>query len=64
MPRSSKGHGLTMEPFEYGMIALGLALLGSNWKLHRDIADLRERVAKLEGLFEGFMRGNNVPREN
>ena len=53
-----------MEPFEYGMITLGLALLGSNWKLHRDIADLRERVAKLEGLFEGFMRGNNVPREN
>ena len=24
--------------------------------LHRDIADLRDRMARLEGLFEGFTR--------
>ena len=24
--------------------------------MHRDVADLRERMARLEGLFEGFSR--------
>lgn len=24
--------------------------------VHRDIADLRERMARLEGLFEGFIK--------
>ena len=24
--------------------------------VHRDVADLRERMARLEGLFEGFTR--------
>ena len=24
--------------------------------IHRDVADLRERMARLEGLFEGFTR--------
>ena len=44
-----------MGPFEYIVIGLGIAILGSNWRLHRDIADLRERIAKLEGLFEGHI---------
>lgn len=44
-----------MEPFEYIIIGLGVAILGSNWRLHRDIAELRERIAKLEGLFEGHI---------
>lgn len=26
------------------------------WSIHKDIADLRERMARLEGLFEGFTR--------
>ena len=26
------------------------------WNLRRDIAQLRTRMAKLEGLFEGFIR--------
>lgn len=26
------------------------------WNLHRDIADLRERMARLEGLFDGFTK--------
>ena len=42
-------------------IAVGVAIIGFLWNLHRDIAglhgqfaDLRERMARLEGLFEGF----------
>ena len=49
-------------------ITVGIAVLGFLWNLHRDIAglhrditglhgqfaDLRERMARLEGLFEGF----------
>ena len=51
-------------------IAVGVAVIGFLWNLHRDIAglhrdiaglhgqfaDLRERMARLEGLFEGFTR--------
>ena len=37
-----------------------VAVLGFMWRiqrdLHRDIADLRERMARLEGLFEGFTK--------
>ena len=29
--------------------------------IHRDIADLRERMARLEGLFEGFTRREREP---
>ena len=29
--------------------------------LHRDIGDLRERMARLEGLFEGFTRRESAP---
>ncbi len=38
------------------MITLGgiVAILVFLWNLHRDMADLRERMARLEGLFEGF----------
>ncbi len=28
--------------------------------VHRDIADLRERMARLEGLFEGFTKREAV----
>ena len=35
-----------------------VAVLAFMWRiqrdLHRDISDLRERMARLEGLFEGF----------
>lgn len=30
------------------------ANFGFLWGIHRDIGDLRERMARLEGLFEGF----------
>ena len=36
--------------------ALLLGIIIFLWNLHRDIAELRERMAKLEGLFEGFIR--------
>lgn len=38
-------------------ITLGgiVAILVFLWILHRDMADLRERMTRLEGLFEGFI---------
>ncbi len=36
--------------------ALLLGVFVFLWILHRDITELRERMAKLEGLFEGFIR--------
>ena len=29
--------------------------------VHRDVGDLRERMARLEGLFEGFTRSGSAP---
>ena len=39
-----------------GFLTLGMAvaILGFLWNLHRDVAGLRERMARLEGLLEGF----------
>ena len=46
--------------FDYASLSLGILILGFLWKfqrdVHRDIVDLRERMARLEGLFEGFTR--------
>ena len=45
---------------DYLIIALNIAVLGFVWHMnrdmHREIGDLRERMARLEGLFEGFTR--------
>ena len=38
-----------------------VAILAFLWTLHRDIADLSESMARLEGLFEGFTRRESVP---
>lgn len=48
-----------------------VAVLGFLWNLHRDMAgihrdigDLRERMAKVEGLLEGYIRRDrDVPAE-
>ena len=32
-----------------------VAILGFLWSLHRNMAGLRGRTARLEGLFEGFI---------
>ena len=37
-------------------IGLALAIVPGQRGLRRDVADLRERMARLEGLFEGFTR--------
>ena len=38
-------------------VTIGGLLFSNNRELRRDIADLRERMARLEGLFEGFIKG-------
>ena len=38
-------------------IALAAVILPGQHAMRRDIADLRERMARLEGLFEGLFEG-------
>jgi len=41
-----------------------VGILAFLWKLSSDIGDLRERMARLEGLFEGFTsRDANRPTQ-
>ena len=42
-------------------IALAAIIVPGQRGLHRDIADLRERMARLEGLLEGFTRRESSP---
>ena len=37
-------------------IGVGVAILGFLWNLHRDMAALRERMAKVEGAMELLAR--------
>ena len=41
-------------------IALAAMLVPGQRQLHRDVSDLRERMARLEGLFEGFTRASGT----
>ena len=47
-----------MTPEMIAIIGVGVAVIGilqpQLWSMRRDIGDLRERMARLEGLFEGF----------
>ena len=55
-----------MSPEFIAIVVVGLsnaAALGFLWSLSRDIGDLRERMARLEGLFEGFTRREAAGRE-
>ena len=45
-----------VSPELISILLVGVALAGFLWNLHRDIADLRERMARLEGLLEGFTK--------
>ena len=59
------------------IITAAVAILGFLWNLHRDLAgihrdvagvhrdigELRERMARIEGLFEGFTRREPPPAE-
>ena len=39
------------------ILAVGAVIAGFFWSLHRDMAGLRDRISRLEGLFEG-LRGS------
>ena len=45
-----------MSPELIGIISVGVTLGGGLIMVMREIADLRERMARLEGLFEGFTK--------
>lgn len=49
-----------MSPELISILGVGVALAAFLWSVqksvHSDIADLRERMARLEGLLEGFTR--------
>ena len=47
-----------MSPELIAIITAAVAIIAFLWNLHRDVADLRERMARLEGLFEGFTRSH------
>ena len=46
-----------MTPEFWAIIRVGVVVAGSHWSLHRDMASLRERMAKLEGAMDGFTIG-------
>ena len=54
-----------MTPEMIAIIGVGVALLGvlqpQLWSIRRDMVDLRERMARLEGLFEGFTGRHQPP---
>ena len=71
MTRQSTVIGMHMSPEIVSILAVGAALAGLTLtglrgvrtELHdvlTDVGDLRERIARLEGLFEGFIR--NLPQ--
>lgn len=43
-----------MTPELIAFLAIGVALLGMMFKLMSDLSNMRERMARIEGLFEGF----------
>ena len=49
-----------MEAADVATLSVGVAILAFLWSLHRDIANLRECMARIEGLFEGFFRLTSV----
>ena len=44
-------------------IALAAVILPGQWAMRRDIGELRERMARLEGLFEGFMQSSQGAKQ-
>ena len=52
-----------MSPDTIATLVAAAVIIGFLWNLHRDVADLRERMARLEGLFEGFTRSGGQRSE-
>ncbi len=40
------------EALDYATLGVGIAILAFLWNLHRDVANLRERMARLEGAVD------------
>ena len=45
----------------YGLVTVVITIIATQcglaaviWSLHKDISELRERMVRIEGLFEGF----------
>ena len=62
---------MKISPELIAIVILGVSLVSLGWKVtedlrqeihyvREDVADLRERMARLEGLFEGFTRGELI----
>ncbi len=66
---------MKISPELIAIAILGVSLISLGWKVstdirqelkqeihhvREDVADLRERMARLEGLFEGFTRGELI----
>ena len=45
-----------MTPDTIATLAAAAVIIGFLWSLHRDVADLRERMSKLEGTVEVLVR--------
>lgn len=45
-------------------VALALVIVPGQRELRRDVADLRERMSRLEGLFEGFTARRQSTMDN
>ena len=41
-----------MSPELIAILAVGASIFGFMWTLHRDVADVRERLARLEGTVD------------
>ena len=58
---------MTISPEVISVLGVGIAWMALNWRMYAelkrdingvrsDVSDLRERMARIEGLFEGFTR--------
>ena len=55
---------MTNEVLDFAALTVGIAILAFLWNLHWDVANLRERMARLEGLLEGFTQTGKPHRPN
>ncbi len=44
----------TLSQETIAILAVGVVIAGFFWSLHRDVANLRDRISRLEGLYEGL----------
>ena len=44
----------TLSQETIAILAVGVVIAGFFWSLHREVSNLRDRVSRLEGLYEGL----------